>query len=740
MFGIPQNGGNGNKYHLFIHNNNNNVYIFDTVECTEENKYHLFIDNNNVYIFDTAGCAGENKCHLVIYNNNEYFFGCAEENKRHLVICNNNVYTFDTAGYTEENMKDQQSAICYAKKTNQIQDIINQMRNKSGILPEDMREQYVKQKEECLNNIKNKIDDKLSKMCIKCGLDGMQEIKRRYSSILDSSSIWEGLSTFTLRKLSTILAIFGDNPLGCRHVLLSDRSIGAEYWLNIFMMMEYVHMIDTMLYNGEEIDQVNKGFEAPFCSEDMIYRADRISRRDPTAIRFKFISSKISHEIIKGNPYFSKLRGEVSDIDEAVNDIYKNTEDNCFFTKENPSWPIVKKLAINKDKILDAKDNPIKLEDILERDDVYFNLESMQFINKSEDAVVVADMHGFIYGMYKTVLAQIETPQGEEGTPFEETAQLIFNLLLDKCNVSSGKTFVSSSNQSKVEVDLVAEEDNVLIIAECKDKGRYYNPKAGVEHIKNDVIGSGESQIIKSRKTLLDKGGIVRMESGLSFSNYKKDVNYIIPLVIHSLEYVFPSYEMLDAEEFAGDQYGVHHFSLEGLYIALFTCGDVDNLLNYLKFRKKYIDFHKSQLFGTIFIDELDICTSFIGGGGELCSLGGVYRLVCCADSYGWHVNDLSREEWLKFLKDMYEAKDPGPNSPYWDSLVRTMENNFCSIYEEYFDSNKSPDGQLNGYGKKIISHINSMNSIVSNLEWDELKSKGVLYRFLALSYLSFYI
>ena len=35
----------------------------------------------------------------------------------------------------------------------------------------------------------------------------------------------------------------------------------------------------------------------------------------------------------------------------------------------------MKKLAINKDKILDAKDNPIKLEDILERDDVYFNLE-----------------------------------------------------------------------------------------------------------------------------------------------------------------------------------------------------------------------------------------------------------------------------------------------------------------------------------------------------------------------------
>ena len=205
-------------------------------------------------------------------------------NKYHLFIYNN-VYTFDTAGYTEKNMKDQQSAICYAKK-------IDQIRNMPRNLPEDMREQYVKQKEECLNSIKNKIDDKLSKMCIECGLDGMQEVRHGYLSI------WEGLSTFTLRKLVTILAIFGDNPLECRHVLLSDRLIGVEYWLNIFMMMEYVHMIDAMLYDSEEIDQVNKGFEAPFCSEDMIYRADRISRRDPTAIRFKFISSKISHEII----------------------------------------------------------------------------------------------------------------------------------------------------------------------------------------------------------------------------------------------------------------------------------------------------------------------------------------------------------------------------------------------------------------------------------------------------------
>ena len=44
----------------------------------------------------------------------------------------------------------------------------------------------------------------------------------------------------------------------------------------------------------------------------------------------------------------------------------------------------------------------------------------MQFINKSEDVVVVADVHEFIYGMYKTVLAQIETPQGEEGTPLRK--------------------------------------------------------------------------------------------------------------------------------------------------------------------------------------------------------------------------------------------------------------------------------------------------------------------------------
>lgn len=643
----------------------------------------------------------------------------------HFFIINNEMYAADATVYTEENMNDLRNAICYAEK-------IDRIRKMPRNLPLDTREYYVNLKEECVNKIKNKIDDKLSEMCIKCGLDGIQEFRSSYLPL------WEKLSAFTLRKLSTILSFFGDNPLKCRHILLSDRLIGAEYWLNILMMMEYVYVIDVMIYEISEMNQVNKGFEVPFCPEDMIYRADSISRRDPTAIRFKFISSKISREIIKNIPYFSQLRDEVSDIDEAVDDIYKNTEDNYFFTKENPSWPIVKKIAINKDKIVDAKGNPIKLEDILGRDDVYFNLASMQLINKSEDVIVVADTHEFFYGLYKTVLAQVETPQGEEGTPFEETVQLIFDCLLDGCDVFFGKNFVSSHNQSKVEVDLVAEEDGVLIIGECKNKGRYYNPKAGVKHVKNDVIGSGESQIIKSRKTLLDKGGIVRMESDISFSNYKKDVNHIIPLVVHSLEYVFPSYEMSDAEEFAGDQYGVHHFSLEGLYIALFTCGNVDNLLNYLKFRKKYIDFHESQLFGSIFVDELDICTSFIGGGEKLGSLGGMYRLVCCADSYGWYIDDLSRGEWLKFLKDMYEATDPVSNSLYWDSLVQTMENNFCSIYKEYFDLNKSPDDQLNGYGKKIASHINSMKSKVSSLEWENLKSKGALYRFLALSYLSF--
>lgn len=649
-----------------------------------------------------------------------------------LSIINNKVYAFDTAAYTEENMNDLQSAYCYADKVDQIRDVRRKLPLNTSEL--NTREYYLEQKEECLKDIKNKIDDKLSKMCIECGLDGMQEVKRRYFSV------WESLSTFTLRKLSTILAIFGDDPLGCRHTLLSNKSIGAEYWLNILMMMEYVHIIDAVLYDMEEIDQVNKGFEVPFCSDDMIYRADSISRRDPTAIRFKFISSKISREIIKNIPYFSQLRDEVSDIDEAVDDIYKNTEDNYYFTKENPSWPIVKKMAINEDEILDTKGNLIKLEDILERDDVYFNLESMQFINKGEDVIVVSDTHEFFYGLYKTVLAQIETPQGEEGTPFEETVQLIFDCLLDGCNVFFGKNFISSHNQSKVEVDLVAEEDGVLIIGECKDKGRYYNPKAGVKHVKNDVIGSGESQIIKSRRTLLDKGGIVRTESGISFSNYKKDVNHIIPLVVHTLEYVFPSYEMSDAKEFAGDQYGVHHFSLEGLYIALLTCGNVDNLLNYLKFRKEYIDFHKGRLFGSIFIDELDICTSFIGGGEEMCSLGGEYRLVCCVDSYGNHINDLSREKWLKFLKNMYEAKAPGPNSPYWNSLVGTMENNFRFIYEEYFDSDELPDNQLNGYGKKILSHIKIINGIVSSQDWEKLKRENILYEVLALTYLSFYI
>ena len=85
----------------------------------------------------------------------------------------------------------------------------------------------------------------------------------------------------------------------------------------------------------------------------------------------------------------------------------------------------------------------------------------------------------------------------------------------------------------------------------------------------------------------------------------------------------------------------------------------------------------------------------------------------------------------------MYEATSPDPNSPYWNSLVGTMENNFRSIYKEYFGSNKLPDNQLNGYGKKILSHI---NSIAPEMDFEELERQGILYESLALSYLSFYI
>lgn len=257
-----------------------------------------------------------------------------------------------------------------------------------------------------------------------------------------------------------------------------------------------------------------------------------------------------------------------------------------------------------------------------------------------------------------------------------------------------------------------------------------------MKHTKEDIINEGTKQISRCRKSLLHSTGMIRIEDDSNFSNYKKDINHIIPIVVHSHEYVFPDYKILDDDELRDDQYGVHHFSLEGLYIALFTCGNVDNLLNYLRFRREYIDYHRSKLFGSTILGELDICVSFVGGGDGTYALTGIYKLVSCVINDRFDFYDLQRREWVEFLKSIYYVEDA--KSLYWNSLTDSMSNIFRFFYENYYERTEKPREELNGYAKSILSSIELFAPI--SAEYIDLNERNLLYKLLSLNYISFKI
>ena len=82
----------------------------------------------------------------------------------------------------------------------------------------------------------------------------------------------------------------------------------------------------------------------------------------------------------------------------------------------------------------------------------------------------------------------VRTPKGKEGEPFEKVVQWAAGALY-KCEVLPGVNYISGNSLSNLELDLVAKNDNVLILGESKYKGRYYDPDAGVTHVENDIIG-----------------------------------------------------------------------------------------------------------------------------------------------------------------------------------------------------------------------------------------------------------
>lgn len=578
------------------------------------------------------------------------------------------------------------------------------------------------EKDRCISDLEKIIGDKLGSICIECGLDSYLELTRQKGC---ENAKDRGIS---MRRLATLLAVHGANPLECDHWFSDNPKEGEGLLLHILSGMNYLNELENFKHQEWEISKMQEDNNLYINSNDAIGRADRISRTNPTAVRFEIISFFITRYLIKCSGYFDDLVCEIGEnIDEAIFDLFNRGRKNIYFyTQEDPAWPVLDRLACSFDEINEKHGRNVDLKTFLNHDDAYFILAKKNFLRKSENVIAVTDPHEFIYGTYKTVLDSIPTPKGKEGEPFEKLVQWVTGTL-GKCEVFQGVNYISGESVPDLEVDLVAKSDDILIIGECKYKGRYYDPDAGVKHVENDIIGAGNNQINKRRNTFLNNGTI-KTAKGVEIPGLKRDVNHVLPIVVHNQEYIFPEYR---DSEILGDNYGVHSFSIEGFMIAVFTCNNIGNFLKYLQFRREYIKAHGEKFFNTKIFDELDICTSFVNGGKGTYDLEGRYRLVSC-ELYPDFGVDLS-QHWRLFLDAIYYGVEyPEIHGKYQETLISSVKNDIEDI-ERALEKGKIKDESiLNKYKRKLYNYC--------KLEKGKFVNEEDVKKELAKSYVSFEI
>ena len=633
-------------------------------------------------------------------------------------IVSNNSYKLEFLRcneYTAEYAERYQSALQYVNKINELKE------KKRG----NKEIKFAKgEKYRCISDLEKIIGDKLGSICIDCGLHSYLELTTQngYEKSND-----HGIS---MRRWATLLAIYGEDPLQCDHWFSSNHRDGEGLLLHIMTAMNYLNDLEVFIHQGWEVSKLQENSNFFIESTTANGRADRISRNTPTAVRFTHISFIITRYLIKDSGYFNDLVNGIGEekIDDAILDLFNRGRKNIYFyTQEDSAWPILDRLACSFDEINEKHRRIVDLKTFLKHDDVYFNLAKKQFLKKNDDVIVVTDPHEFIYGIYKSVLDSVRTPKGKEGEPFEKVVQWAAGALY-KCEVLPGVNYISGNSLSNLELDLVAKNDNVLILGESKYKGRYYDPDAGVTHVENDIIGEGEKQINKRRNSFLNNGTIKTAE-GVRITFTEMGVNHVIPIIIHNQEYILPDYR---DSEIQSDDYGVHSFSIEGFMIAVFTCINIDNFLTYLQFRREYIKVHREKFFNTKIFDELDICTSFVNGGdGGTYDLNGKYRLVACEVYAGNDVYSIGR--WGEFLDEMYHWEEfPEISSRYRDALISSVEEDINNVVRALEIGIIKDETIISNYESKIYNYYKSEEKRKSMCA-DSVKE-------LAKSYISFEI
>ncbi len=504
-------------------------------------------------------------------------------------------------------------------------------------------------------------DEKLNKSCYSCLMDSIKYISSN-QEYWDAIPFKEDGSKFqltpefqlALKQAGVLFALFGEEPQKCKcqknFTQGEMKSLAIKISI-LFAMMSNLNYFRKSISNARNLNNPQS---------ELIQTADEVSRNNPTAVRFPWVSRIISQHLVENLTLFYPLKKEIDDFNKVFQDIANLILDNSFEAQsryirsaKDPSWPLLSALSSNLDEIKNRFGNPVTIQDVIEwNDSIYISIYGHHRLIRRGNCVIPIDVHEFGYGLYKTLIEYIEMPAGQEGYLFERIVQELIVTLLDGCNLFSGAYIVKKGSGTKFENDFILEIQNNIVLGECKNKKRYNNPTAGVKQSEKNIKGDAHEQLMDQRDALLDPNspGYIRLKNGKQYKTVN-DISNIFQIAVHRHEYIYPDYKDIMEGELNKASAGTHFFSLEGLVFALYTVMDGNDFLRYLNFRKKYIKFWRYRIACDLLFDEFDICVSYANGNN------GLHPLVSfdCKSQREWNVPD--KKEWRSFLEDVYQAK-----------------------------------------------------------------------------------
>lgn len=511
-------------------------------------------------------------------------------------------------------------------------------------------------------------DEKLNKSCYSCLMDSIKYISSN-QEYWDAIPFNEDGSKFqltpefqlALKQAGVLFALFGEEPQKCK--CQRNYAQGEMKSLAIKVSILFA-MMSNLNYFRKSISIFSNARNLNNPQLELIQTADEVSRNNPTAVRFPWVSRIISQHLVENLTLFYPLKKEIDNFNKVFQDIANlildGAQSRYIRSAKDPSWPLLSALSSNLDEIKNRFGNPVTIQDVIEwNDSIYISIYGHHRLIRRGNCVVPTDVHEFGYGLYKTLIEYIEMPTGQEGYLFERIVQELIVTLLDGCNLFSGAYIVKKGSGIKYENDFILEIQDNIVLGECKNKKRYNNPAAGVEQSEKNIKEDAHEQLMNQRDALLDPNspGYIRLKNGKQYKT-ANDISNIFQIAVHRHEYIYPDYKNSENKESNRTSAGTHFFSLEGLVFALYTVKDGNEFLRYLKFRKEYIEFWKSRNvkiiennknIKNILMDEFDICVSYVNGDEGKHSIVS-YR---CESQYMWNIPSL--KEWNIFLKSVYD-------------------------------------------------------------------------------------